>query len=67
MSIVALGVIAVVVFALLAVGTVVGFVVGHNDERIDALARRLAAEQRMEQVTRNTLHAMREALRERST
>lgn len=63
MSIVALGVVAVAVLVLLAAGMVIGWVVGSNDEQIDILARRLAAEHRIEMATRATLHAVREAAR----
>lgn len=63
MSIVALCVVAVVVLVLLLTGLIIGWVIGSNDEQIEVLARRLAAEQRIEMATRATLHAMREAVR----
>jgi hypothetical protein len=65
-SIMALGIVAITVLVLLIVGLIVGWVVGSNDEQIDILARRLAAEQRIEMATRETLRAMRDAVRRSS-
>lgn len=66
MSAVAIAFIGLVVLLLILAGVVIGWTVGTNDEHIDVLAKRLAAEQRMDQLTRDTLHAMRDALRRRT-
>lgn len=63
MSILGIAVIGIVVLLLILVGVIVGWTFGTNDAQIDILAKRLAAEHRMEQATRATLQAMRNAVR----
>ena len=66
MSLVGVAFIATVVLILLAAGIVIGWVIGTNDSQLDILAKRLAAEQRIEAATRETLRAMRDAVRRRA-
>lgn len=66
MSIYIIGFIAAVVLTLLVAGIVVGWVIGSNDTQIEILSRRLIAEQRINDATRQTLHAMRDAVRRHS-
>lgn len=54
-----------IAMTFLAVGLLVGWRVGRGRPRSEILARRLDAERRMEQVTRATLAAMRDSVRER--
>lgn len=63
MSAAALVLVAVAILVLISAGVVIGWVVGTNDSQIDVLARRLAAEQQIEAMTRQTLRAMRDAVR----
>lgn len=66
MSLLLLGFIAFVILGLVTLGIVVGWVIGTNDSQLDILAKRLAAEQRIEAATRDTLRAMRDAVRRRA-
>lgn len=66
MSIMALAVVAIVVLVLLTVGIAVGWMIGTSDRQRDILSRRLAADALITKATRDTLHAVREAVRHRT-
>lgn len=66
MSIIGVAFIALVVVLLLVGGIVIGWTIGTNDRQIDMLARRLSAGAAISRATRETLHAMRDAVRRSS-
>lgn len=61
-----LGAAALVVLLLVLAGIVIGWTIGNSDSQIEILAKRLAAEHRIEMVTRDAIHAMRDAARRRA-
>ena len=66
MSILVLGFIACVVLLLILVGIIIGWTIGTNDSQVEILSRRLHADQQIAAMTRETLHAMRDAVRRRA-
>lgn len=66
MSLFALAVIAVAVLTLVAVGVVVGWMIGTNHRQVNILERRLAADAVITRATRDALHAVRDVVRNRN-